>query len=162
MVAFGIRRLQGPHTFGGILLFGLLAMTARNAVDPDLWWHLRTGQWIAETGHVPLSDPFSFTRAGHTWVSHEWLSEVTFYELWKHGGAAALIVFCALVTTAGFMLLYFRCPGKKHWAAAMTAIGALDGCFLRRKPRTRDERFGLGALVPRCSRRDRLPSYCGR
>jgi hypothetical protein len=125
MVAFGIRRLQGPHTFGGILLFGLLAMTARNAVDPDLWWHLRTGQWIAETGHVPLSDPFSFTRAGHTWVSHEWLSEVTFYELWKHGGAAALIVFCALVTTAGFMLLYFRCPGKKHWAAAMTAIGAL-------------------------------------
>jgi hypothetical protein len=125
MVAFGIRRLQGPQTFGGILLFGLLAMTARNAVDPDLWWHLRTGQWIAETRHIPLSDPFSFTRAGHTWVSHEWLSEVTFYELWKQGGAAALIVFCALVTTAGFMLLYFRCPGKRHWAAAMTAIAAL-------------------------------------
>jgi hypothetical protein len=111
--------------FAAILFLGLLAMTARNAVDPDLWWHLRTGQWIVETGHVPHSDPFSFTRAGHAWVSHEWLSEVVFYELWKHGGAAALIVFSAIITTAGFMLLYLRCPGKAHWAAAATVFGAL-------------------------------------
>jgi len=103
-------------------------MTARNAVDPDLWWHLRTGQWIVETGHVPHTDPFSFTRAGHAWVSHEWLSEAAFYELWKHGGAAALIVFSAIITTAGFMLLYLRCLHcgvKPHWAAAATALGAL-------------------------------------
>ena len=100
-------------------------MTARPAVAPDLWWHLRTGQWILETGYVPHSDPFSFTRAGHAWVSHEWLSEVVFYELWKHGGARALIVFSAMVTTAGFMLLYLRCPGKRQWAAAATVCGAL-------------------------------------
>ena len=103
-------------------------MTARPATDPDLWWHLRTGQWIVETGHVPHSDPFSFTRAGHAWVSHEWLSEVVFYELWKHGGAAGLIVFSAIVTTAGFMLLYLRCllcGGKNYWAAAATVLGAL-------------------------------------
>lgn len=115
-------------------------MTARNAIDPDLWWHLRTGQWIVETGHVPSVDPFSFTRAGSPWVAHEWLSEVVFYELWKHGGTAALIVFSAIITTAGFMLLYLRCLSypasrtgpvfffsqrKRHWAAAATALGAL-------------------------------------
>jgi hypothetical protein len=121
-----LQTLHNPQTvFAAILFFGLLAMTARSAVDPDLWWHLRTGQWIMETGHVPHSDPFSFTRAGHAWVSHEWLSEVLFYELWKRGRAAALIVFSSIVTTAGFMLLYLRCPGKKHWAAAATAFGAL-------------------------------------
>jgi len=111
-----------------VLLLGLLGMTARNAVDPDLWWHLRTGQWIVETGHVPHFDPFSFTRTGHAWVSHEWLSEVVFYELWKCRGAAALIVFSAIVTTAGFMLLYVRCLSggvKRHWAAAATVVGAL-------------------------------------
>jgi len=48
-----------------------------------------------------------------------------FYELWKHGGVPALIVFSAIITTAGFMLLYLRCPGKKHWAAAATVLGAL-------------------------------------
>jgi hypothetical protein len=118
-------RWSGRVFFAGVLLFGLLAMTAHNAVDPDLWWHLRTGQWIVETGHVPHSDPFSFTRAGYPWVAQEWLSEVVFYELWKHGGAAALIVFSAIITTAGFMLLYLRCPGGRPWAAAATVLGAL-------------------------------------
>src|ERR1700688_938954 len=124
-----LESLRSPQiAFAATLLFGLLAMTARPATDPDLWWHLRTGQWIVETGHVPHSDPFSFTRAGHAWVSHEWLSEVVFYELWKHAGAAALIVFSAIITTAGFMLLYLRClfyGAEKHWAAAATAFGAL-------------------------------------
>jgi hypothetical protein len=124
-----LESLRSPQiAFGAILLFGLLGMTARPATDPDLWWHLRTGQWIMETGHVPHSDPFSFTRAGHAWVSHEWLSELVFYELWKHGGAAGLIVFSAIITTTGFMLLYLRCllcGTEKHWAAAATAFGAL-------------------------------------
>src|SRR6202162_3547330 len=124
-----LESLRSPQiAFAAILLFGLRARTARPATDPDLWWHLRTGQMIVETGHVPHSDPFSFTRAGHPWVSHEWLSEVAFYELWKHAGAAGLIVFSAIITTAGFLLLYLRCllcGAKKHWAAAATAFGAL-------------------------------------
>ena len=86
-----IPQLTRVHLFAGILLFGLLAMTARNALDPDLWWHLRTGQWIVETGHIPHADPFSFTRVGSPWVAHEWLSELIFYELWKFAGAAGLL-----------------------------------------------------------------------
>ena len=120
-----ILRLDRERTFAVILLLGLLAMTARNAVDPDLWWHLRTGEWIVETGTIPHSDPFSFTRQGSPWVSHEWLSEVAFYELWRYGGAGGLIIFSALVTTAGFLLLYRRCPEKPAGAAIAVAIGAL-------------------------------------
>jgi hypothetical protein len=128
MASFGNLSRKGSVVFDALLLFGLLAMTARNATDPDLWWHLRTGQIIVETGNVPHTDPFSFTRAGHPWIAHEWLSEVAFYELWKHGGTSALIVFSAIITTAGFMLLYLRClfrGGKRHWAAAATVFGAL-------------------------------------
>ena len=110
--------------FAGILFFGLLAMTARSATDPDLWWHLRTGQWIVETGHVPHTDPFSFTRGGSPWISHEWLSEIAFYELWSHAGPGALIIFSSVIITAGFLLLYLRCPGKPHWAAVLTVLGA--------------------------------------
>jgi hypothetical protein len=111
--------------FPVVLLLGLLGMTAHPATDPDLWWHLRTGQWIAETGTIPHTDPFSFTRAGQAWVSHEWLSEVVFYQIWRHLGFAGLIVFSAVVTTAGFMLLYRRCVAPAHWAAAATVLGAL-------------------------------------
>ena len=111
--------------FAWVLWFGLLAMTAINALDPDLWWHLRTGQWIVQNGRVPSTDPFSFTRPGAPWVSQEWLSELIFFELWKHGGPGTLIAFSSIITTAGFLLLYFRCPGKPSWAAAATALGAL-------------------------------------
>lgn len=100
-------------------------MTARNAVDPDLWWHLRTGQWIMEKGHIPHSDPFSFTRAGSPWVAHEWLSAVTFYEIRQLSGEGGLIIFSAFITTAGFMLLYLRCRAKPQWAAAAVTLGAL-------------------------------------
>ncbi len=125
MINAGNRGAQRHATFAGIVLFGLLAMTARNAIDPDLWWHLRTGQWIMETGQIPHFDPFSFTRAGAPWVSHEWLSEIAFFELWKHLGCTALIIFSSIVTSAGFMLLYARCKSRPHWAAAATTLGAL-------------------------------------
>jgi hypothetical protein len=122
-----LEHLNSPQTaVAAILSLGLLAMTGRNATDPDLWWHLRTGQWIVETGRVPHADPFSFTRAGHAWVSHEWLSELLFYELWKHVGATGLIIFSAIITSAGFMLLYLRCPGRRQWAALATVIGAIS------------------------------------
>jgi hypothetical protein len=120
-------RLSLANFFFWLMFFGLLAMTARNAVDPDLWWHLRTGQLIVETGHIPHADPFSFTRTGSPWVSHEWLSEVVFYGIWKSTGAAGLIIFSSVMTTAGFMLLYLRCPKQSRPSAAATAValGAL-------------------------------------
>jgi hypothetical protein len=120
MTILGSKRLL----IAAILLFGLLAMTARSATDPDLWWHLRTGQWMVENGRVAHHDHFSFTRGGSPWVSHEWLAEIVFYELWSHAGPGMLIVFSSIVTTAGFLLLYWRCPGKPHWAAALTVLGA--------------------------------------
>lgn len=120
-----VRQLSLSNVFPVVLLLGLFGMTARPATDPDLWWHLRTGQWIMENGRIPHSDRFSFTRAGQPWVSHEWLSEVAFYEIWKHIGAGGLIIASTIVTTVGFMLLYLRCPGKPHWAAVATALGAL-------------------------------------
>jgi hypothetical protein len=37
-----LQSLREPQiTFAAIQLFGLLGLTARNATDPDLWWHLR-------------------------------------------------------------------------------------------------------------------------
>ena len=49
-----------------------------------------------------------------------------FYEIWQHAGAAGLIVFSALVTTGGFILLYLRCPAQPQ-AAAAVASGCIGG-----------------------------------
>ncbi len=117
--------MKRGNLFAWVLVLGLLAMTARPATDPDLWWHLRTGQWIVEHHQIPHVDPFSFTRTGAPWVAHEWLSELIFFGLWRITGWTGLIIFSSIVTTAGFMLLFWRCAAPPHWAAAATVLGAL-------------------------------------
>ena len=59
-----------------ILIAGALALL--KSTDPDYWWHLRTGQLIAQTHAVPTVDSYSFTANGKAWLAHEWLSELLF------------------------------------------------------------------------------------
>src|SRR5947209_529687 len=37
--------------------------------DPDIWWHLRTGQWVVAHGTVPATDPFSLPGLHKPWVA---------------------------------------------------------------------------------------------
>ncbi len=48
--------------------------TFHGLTDVDYFWHVTTGRLIVTTGHVPTTDPFSFTYAGGAWTLHEWLS----------------------------------------------------------------------------------------
>jgi hypothetical protein len=43
----GISGFGSRHALAAVLRFGLLALTAHNALNPDLWSHLRTGQWTS-------------------------------------------------------------------------------------------------------------------
>src|SRR5208337_429832 len=58
-----------------ILVLVMVADTNRYA-DPDLWGHIRFGQAILATRHLPIRDPYSYSAAGYLWRDHEWLSEV--------------------------------------------------------------------------------------
>src|SRR5581483_9952317 len=71
------------HPWAALLLGpALLLVFARQIfalTDPDYWWHVRTGQYIYETGAIPHADFYSFTAAGQPWIAHEWLAELLFY-----------------------------------------------------------------------------------
>lgn len=111
--------------FIAIVAFGLFSMATRPATDPDLGWHLKTGQIIAQTHHIFHSDPYSFTRAGQPWINHEWLSDLLMYGLYRLGGSAALIILFAAVSAAAFLVVFLRGPGKPYLAGAVTIWGAL-------------------------------------
>jgi hypothetical protein len=103
---------------------GLFAMAARNVTDPDVWWHLRTGQLITQTRAFVHTDPFSFTRHGEPWVNHEWLSDVLLYGLYRAVGWGGLIVVFGAITSLTLMLVFVRCPGKPYFAALALTLGA--------------------------------------
>lgn len=117
------RLLRTPQVFVAVVFLGLFAMAARNVIDPDVWWHLKTGQYIVEHKNIPHSDPFSYTRAGQPWVAHEWLSEVLLYGIERAGGFGALIVAFSAVICAAFFLLYLRC-GSDRYVAGLAALWA--------------------------------------
>jgi hypothetical protein len=107
-----------------VLALGLFAMAARNVTDPDVWWHLRTGQVITQTHAFQRTDPFSFTRQGQTWVNHEWLSDVLLYGLYCAAGWGGLIVVFAAMTATALMLVFVRSPGRPYAAALPLVLGA--------------------------------------
>jgi len=113
------------RTFALILGLGLVALAARNVTDPDFWWHLKTGQLMAQDHRIFYTDPFSSTRNGHPWINHEWLPDLLTFFIYRVSGFSGLIVTFALVIAAGFMVLYWRSPGKPYAAGICTLLGAL-------------------------------------
>ena len=119
------RLLSTRRVFVTILALGLFAMAARGVHDPDVWWHLRAGQEIVTTHHVPRQDSFSYTRYGQPWVAHEWLAEVLFYLIFRATGWTGLMLAFAGVISATFLLLYHQCGGKPYMAGLAVVLGAL-------------------------------------
>jgi hypothetical protein len=116
--------LQPRYLFLAILTLGLFALAARNVIDPDVWWHLRAGQYIAQNESVPRVDPFSYTRAGQPWVAHEWLSELFIYGLYRVAGWGGLIVVFAAITGAAFFILNLRCAADPYVSGVLALWGA--------------------------------------
>lgn len=100
-------------------------MAARKLTDPDVWWHLRTGQLILETHKIPHTDPYSFTKYGSPWTDHEWLSQVLLYSTYRLAGWGGLIVEFAAIMAAAFGMVFLRSPGRPYVAGAITAWGAV-------------------------------------
>jgi hypothetical protein len=112
---------------------GLRALLA----DGDTGWHIRAGELVLATGHVPVTDPFSFTRSGEAWFAWEWLADVSFAVLYRWRGLAAVAAgtgaLLALAATLIFARLLRR--GCGLWiglAAALAAASASSIHYLAR------------------------------
>jgi hypothetical protein len=120
-----IRRL-----FPFLLISGLVMAAVAHSPDPDVWWHLRTGEHILRDG-LPSHDVFSYTARDHAWVTHEWLTQVFMWLVYSAGGFPALNVAFAAVFTAAFFLVYLRCDGRPYLAAPLVAFAALTASIVR-------------------------------
>jgi hypothetical protein len=120
------------------LLIVVAACTVRGRLsDPDLWWHLKTGELIWRTHSIPHFDLFSFTAAGHPWIAQEWLSEVTIYGAYRWAGYSGLMawlfVLAAAIVVGGYLLcmVYSGSVKAGFWGAMMTWTFATVGLAIR-------------------------------
>lgn len=103
-------RLRAP-SLTSVAAFAVLAAVFLVALaprfDPDFWWHLKDGQYIASHHSVPSRDFMSFAYAGHPWTDLEWLPELIMYELYRLAGLRGPVVFYGCIIALTFALVYW-------------------------------------------------------
>ena len=130
---------------GGVLIV-ILSLFIGAEQDPDFWWHLRIGQWMAENGRLPSTDIFTFTAANHVWTDHEYLTEILMWLTFNTLGLATLVILFGLLTWAGFWLIYLQVRRQPFVFIGMgLAIGAIAGTPIW-GPRAQMITFALSCL----------------
>jgi hypothetical protein len=59
-----------------LLYLVAFAISIKGFREPDLWWQIRTGEWILNHHEIPKQDIFSYTMKGVEWINIKWGFEV--------------------------------------------------------------------------------------
>jgi hypothetical protein len=102
----------------------VFALALRPALDGDLWWHLRTAEWMVDHLDWVGVDPFTHTRPGVARVQTDWLAQLTFFATWRVGGLMAVSTLLAAVATAGTYLVYRTTSGPLGLRLGVTGLVA--------------------------------------
>ena len=98
-------------------------------IDGDVFWHIRAGETVLDSGAVPKTDTWSLVGEGMRWISQDWLSNVLMALGWRLGdiGPSILSIGYALLVVASLAVLWWafkrRHPragwlGRIVWLAA--------------------------------------------
>ena len=95
-----------PVMLGTFLVGATFYAGRKFTVDPDMWWHITTGQTILATHHWPTVDPYSFTVHGQPWIAFEWLGDVLIGAVARIGGVRGLDTLLIVLGSAVMLALY--------------------------------------------------------
>ncbi len=107
-----------------ITFIALFAMAVRTPADTDMYWHLRTGQFILETRTIPAADPFSWTAFGAPWVNVHWLSQVILYSSYALLGMPGLALLVAALVVLAFVFVWRQMEGDPFARAFIVVLAA--------------------------------------
>jgi hypothetical protein len=137
----------------GLLLVMATAKGLSPFREPDLWWHLRMGDWIRQTHDLTATDPIT-TFGSREYVATQWLPEVVTSAAYSAGGVGAVLwlrTLAILLMTLAVFVMCRRYAGRlpASVAAGLTLIGAGAGM----NPRPQLVSFVLFAIT--------LHAWCG-
>lgn len=99
--------------WGSFILF-LFCYAIRPIVDPDLWWHLKTGEVMVQNGGLLHTDPFNFTGDGvvsaveSVVLKGYWLWQLIAYSLYSLFGFNGIHLLNFLTVTAMAGVVYHQ------------------------------------------------------
>src|SRR5271157_6313394 len=93
-----------------VLFWSLVAgpLSNRPLADPDIGWHIRTGEMILARHALPRVDPFSSTMQGQPWFAWEWLYDLMLGIVHGAMGLNGVVWLAALLIATTFALLLWQ------------------------------------------------------
>ena len=117
-------RLTPERTMVTTVFILVFALGARLVIDTDVWWHLEAGDYTLDHW-VIRHDPFSFTKAGESWIDHSWGSEVIMHLLYRALGYGGLELLTGTLALTGGWLVFRMSSGDTYQRALAVAFASL-------------------------------------
>jgi len=115
-VSFDLMQKHAQSWFHPVVV-GLAAICALALIfsfceiySPDIGFHLSLGQWIANHGQVPRTDPLTYTLTGRPHIDLQWFFQLGVACVYRIAGTAGLAA-----GTAGLMLFTFTLLVWRSW-----------------------------------------------
>jgi hypothetical protein len=114
-----------PSVFALTLGLVLVATTFIIPIKADdIWWHLKTGEYILKNLHMPDQNTFSFTAPSYPWLPQEWLAEMVYFGIYHVLGSYGLIGF-GIILNGLCCALIFRLTRRSGCSPYLSAIVTL-------------------------------------
>lgn len=95
-------------------------------IDPDIWWHLKVGDWIVQHRSVPSVGILSRTAATRPWVAYSWGFEVILSRVYAWLGLMGFAYFGILLALLVSTVLFATCfaLSRRFWRSwLLTLLG---------------------------------------
>jgi Flp pilus assembly protein TadD len=114
-----------------VLLFAaVVCFAVHKIVAYDVWWQLKTGEWVLDHG-FPSTDPFSYATPDRPWIEMRWLYCVAANLIFKGFGLNALIIAETVLVSLAFGCLWVVDRKAPVWGRCLGVACALAVAHLR-------------------------------
>jgi len=125
--------------------------------DGDLFWHIKTGEYIVNNRSLPQTDPFSYTSSmldSHDPLStvstvilkQYWIAQIFLYYIWSVGGAAGIVILRAFIYSALLLSVYSWSRQKSNIPGAL-GIMIMLGTYLPNFTNERPQLFSYPLML---------------
>jgi len=145
------------NSFNNTIVFVVMlvgcSLGIKELIEPDLWWYMRTGEWIVVNSQVPATDFLSYTHFGVEWINVKWLYEVLIYGFSKIGGPEFVSVFQSIMNVLIVWVLYgIYCQISNTrrigvWAIVTILALAISSYRMTARPETISHLFSLLTIL---------------
>jgi len=101
------KKIEKIFIFVCFVIIGLTALQKISAENNlDVWYLLKTGEYMWQTKSFMWQDVFSWSVMGHVNSTHEWGSSLIFYLIYLGGGLGGLVLLKSILTLLFAYIVY--------------------------------------------------------